>query len=200
MTLKQWNLSPESLLISQKSSIRTADMVLVFVSGIKQEASLFASPPKYLSSFHVGHYQSECNSADCVSCPEGTYALIIDLMENNTTVSIAIFPLFRPKCEMFPGKQDTGETHPGRGYASTHLQISLVFFPHVISRVASVMILWLIQTVSEGLAADGNLSRDSTNGNLVSFFFLWGTNLIWTSAESDSFFFVPEVVHICTRV
>ncbi len=68
--------------------------------------------------------------------------IYLPVMEHNTAVKIVIFPVFGWK---FPGKQDTTEPHPGRGYVSTRWQISWFHnsFPSLFSRATSSMILWL---------------------------------------------------------
>lgn len=126
------------------------------------------SPPSCLLPFHVQNCQSSsAESADhsgsaCVWCPEGkrTYQwrwrriICLPVMEHDIAVKIAIFPVFGWK---FPGKQDTAETHPGRGYVSTRSQISLIsfFFSHIsfpshkASRATSSMILWLVHADAE---------------------------------------------------
>lgn len=101
---------------------------------------LLRSPPSCLLPFHVRNSQSSSaestdhsGSACDVWCPEGKRThqrrwrriICLPVMEHNIAVKMAIFPVFGWK---FPGKQDTAETHPGRGYVSTRSQISLISF------------------------------------------------------------------------
>lgn len=105
---------------------------------------LLHSPPSCLLPFHVWHYQSTsventdlvCVMRSCVWCPEGIHTyqrrwqriISLSVMEDNAAVKTVFFPVIGWKREVFSGKQDTAETHPGRGYVSTRLQISQIFF------------------------------------------------------------------------